>query len=160
MASRARRIEQIAYPARIYQDPEDPSGGWVAHFPGLGSRAGIATQGDTKQQARANAREALTLYLEASFERGWELPEPELLTRSEDGWELVEPEPTAEVALLIRRLRHQVGLTQLQAAERIGVPATTYSRWEHPARCNATIKTLDRVAEAFGRRVEIRFARR
>lgn len=160
MARRARSTGQIAYPARIYQDPEDPLGGWVAHFPGLGGRAGIATQGDTQEEARANAQEALTLYLEASFERGWDLPEPAPLPAAEDGWELVEPEPTAEVALLIRRLRHQVGLTQQQAAERIGVPATTYSRWEHPAKCNATIKTLDRVAAAYGRRVEIRFAKR
>ena len=156
MSRSARRIERVAYPARIYQDPEDPKGGWVAHFPDLGSRAGIATQGDTREEARDSAREALTLFLEASVARGWELPPPRPLPRGE-GWENVEPEPTAEVALLIRRLRIQMGLTQMEAAERIGVPATTYSRWEHPAKCNATIKTLDRVAHAFGRVLEVSF---
>ena len=91
MAQKARVAEQIAYPARIYQDPEDPLGGWVVHFPGLGGRAGIATQGDTQEEARDNAQEALTLFLEASFERGWELPEPAPLPAAEDGWEMVEP---------------------------------------------------------------------
>lgn len=44
-----------------------------------------------------------------------------------------------------------------QAAEKIGVTFSTYQRWEDPKRCNPTVGTLERVAEAFGRRLEVAF---
>lgn len=62
-----------------------------------------------------------------------------------------------KVAKMIRAERQAAGLTMQQAAERIGVTFSTYQRWEDPRRCNATLATLERVAGAFGRRVEVRF---
>lgn len=60
------------------------------HFPDLGG-AGISTFGSTLSAARDHAREALTLYLEASAEGGFALdPVPDLLPDG-DGWEWVYP---------------------------------------------------------------------
>ena len=54
-------------------------------------------------------------------------------------------------------MRQEAGLSQAEAARRIGVAQSTYSRWEHPEKCNATVETIERIARAFGRRVEISF---
>ena len=73
------------------------------------------------------------------------------------GWEWVWPDPQVEVAFLIRDLRQRHGLTQKQAASLLEIPYTTYQRWENPDKCNATLKTLDRIAKAFGYDLEVAF---
>jgi hypothetical protein len=39
----------------------------------------------------------------------------------------------------------------------MGVSFSTYQRWEDPEKCNATVSTLERVARAFGRVLEVSF---
>ncbi len=151
-----RGMERIRYPARFYRDPEDEQARIVVEFPDLGG-AGISTVGDTLEEARANAIEALTVYLEGSFERGFELDPLSRRLPAGEGWQWVHPETAVEVPLLVRRLRKKAGLTQKEAADRLGVPYTTWQKWEHPEKCNATLKTLDRIAQVFGYELEVTF---
>lgn len=58
---------------------------------------------------------------------------------------------------MIRRERKRAGLTMQQAADRLGVSFLAYQRWEDLERCNATISTLDRIAEALGRQLQFGF---
>ena len=46
-------------------------------------------------------------------------------------------------------------LTVAQAAAACKVAGPTYIRWEDPYKSNATIKTLEKVAGAFGRQLEV-----
>jgi transcriptional regulator with XRE-family HTH domain len=58
---------------------------------------------------------------------------------------------------MVRSERQKAGLTMQQAAARMGVSFSTYQRWEDPEKCNATVSTLERVARAFGRVLEVSF---
>jgi predicted RNase H-like HicB family nuclease len=63
-------------PAREYEvvlSPE-PEGGFSVFVPELPS---VATQGDTREQALAMAKEAIEGYLEVMEEEGWEVPRVE-----------------------------------------------------------------------------------
>ena len=140
----------VEYPARIFPDPEDTEGRWLVHFRGLGGGdVGIWTEGDDREHARTMARECLSAYLmdgpmEAPFE-------------PEEGEEMISPDLPVGLALVIRDMRGSAGLSQTEAARRIGVAQSTYHRWEDPSRCNATVETIEKIARAFGRRVEISF---
>jgi len=150
-----RRLDRIRFPARFDRDAE---GRWTVEFPRLGG-TGISTRGDTLGEARERAQEALTLYLESGptrdLDRDLDAIPGELPTT--EGWEWVRPDSSAEVPLMIRQLRRQAGLSQKQAATRLGVPQTTWQKWEDPARCNATLDTLGKVARTLGRVLEVTF---
>lgn len=146
------RMDTIRYPARFFKDDDGDVGVVFAEMGG----ERIATHGREWAHAREMAREALTLMVEDRFEEGRPLPEPAPVPEG-DGWEWVYPDPQVVLAYQIRRLRELKGLTQQQAAERMGIDYATYKRWEHPRKCNATIKTLDRIARVFGRRLDVAF---
>ncbi|MEW6279607.1 MAG: type II toxin-antitoxin system HicB family antitoxin [Candidatus Eremiobacterota bacterium] len=142
-------MKGLGYPARFTLD----DGQWVVEFPDPNNGLGISTWGRTLEEARAMASEALTEYLQAV---GADAEDPGSLP-TEQGWELIRPAPQVEVAFQVRRLRNDLGLSQQEAAARIGVAYTSYQRWEDPEHCNATVKTLDRIARAFGRQLEVTF---
>jgi predicted RNase H-like HicB family nuclease len=50
---------------------EDPSGGFVVQCPLI---PGCISQGDTREEALANIRDAIELCLENQEEEGWSLP--------------------------------------------------------------------------------------
>ena len=52
---------------------EDEDGGFVAEVPAL---PGCVSQGDTREDALANVREAIAAYLESLEERGDPVPPP------------------------------------------------------------------------------------
>lgn len=142
-------MELVRYPAKIYQDPED-EGKWLVHFRGLGGgEVGLWTEGDNLEHAREMARECLSLYLEDGPK--------EVPLKPEEGEEMVSPDLATATALVVQAMRQRRGLSQAEAAKLIGVAQSTYSRWENPEKCNATMDTLERIARAFGRRVEISF---
>ncbi|MFL5839351.1 MAG: helix-turn-helix domain-containing protein [Thermoleophilaceae bacterium] len=63
-----------------------------------------------------------------------------------------------EAHILIRRARHDAGLTQEQLAGRLGVSQAALARLERSG-ANPTIATLDRVLRAAGRRLDLRLGR-
>lgn len=112
------------------------------------------TQGRTLAEARYRARDLVTLmHEEKPPAQEGELPSGG--TGPANGCNLFEA--GGKVAEMIRAERKAAGMTMRQAAEKIGVTFSTYQRWEDPKRCNATVATLERVAEAFGRRLEVAF---
>ncbi|MHB2015332.1 MAG: helix-turn-helix transcriptional regulator [Candidatus Xenobia bacterium] len=142
---------RLRYKARYAQEGE----WWIAEIAGVGG-GGLATQGKNLAEARAMAADAITQVLLSRLESGEE-PDPAASGKLEAGWEWVYPDIRVETALLIRQMRKERRLTMQQAANAIGVTLSTYQRWEDPERCNATVETLDKVARAFGRHVEIAF---
>ena len=59
---------------------------------------------------------------------------------------------------LIRRARTGAGLTQAQLARRLGVTQAALARLERPS-ANPTVRTLERVLDATGHRLDMRLGR-
>jgi transcriptional regulator with XRE-family HTH domain len=63
----------------------------------------------------------------------------------------------AELASLLIQLRHELGLTQKQLAERANLPKTTISELENTANDGVTLRTLVRIARGAGARLDLNF---
>jgi predicted RNase H-like HicB family nuclease/DNA-binding XRE family transcriptional regulator len=143
---------RLRYRVRYYEE----EGWWMAEIPDVAR--GTATQGRTPQKVRHMARDAVTMLLFSQHSHGEPL-EPPSSGDLPEGWKWVYPEARVELAWMIRQERKSVGLTMQQAADRLGVSFSAYQRWEDPERCNATISTMERIAEALGRQLQFGFAR-
>lgn len=143
----------MRYPVKFVQDGK----WWVAEIPGVGGGSGIATQGETLDEAREMASDAIVGVQFVRLKDGLTLELPAEKIPRGKGWEWVQIPLTMEVALRIRAERKQQGLTMQAAADLVGVPLGTYERWEDPWRCRATLQTLEKVSAAFGKRVELAF---
>lgn len=67
---------------RIILEPDPEDGGYVAHCPAL---PGCYSQGDTREEAISNAREAISTYIESLRKDGLPIPgdvEPEIVRLS------------------------------------------------------------------------------
>lgn len=62
-----------------------------------------------------------------------------------------------QAALAIRGTRKKMGLTQAQLAKEIGTTQSVIARLENADYRGHTLKLLEHIAEAMGRRVTIRF---
>jgi antitoxin HicB len=113
----------------------------------------IITVGTTQDEALALATESLNAALESDVARGF--PLPVAATGPGKGLYPIELSPTVELAWELRRLRGD--RPQSEVAERLGLPYQSYQRLES-ARGNPTVKTLEKVAKAFGKKLEIRIA--
>lgn len=141
---------RLRYKVRYFQEDD----GWLAEVPDIAG--GQMTQGETLEEARRMAGDLVTTMLLVRIDAGEELDAP-TQGRLPAGWEWVYPDARLEVALMVRSERQKAGLTMQQAAARMGVSFSTYQRWEDPEKCNATVSTLERVARAFGRVLEVSF---
>jgi antitoxin HicB len=127
-------------------NPEDS--GYVVEFPDV---TNAITEGDSIEEALAMAWEALNGVLESDIAHGW--PLPEFRTGPGEGLYPVEVEQHILIAWELRRLRGD--RPQSEIAARLGLSYQAYQRLENPGKANPTIKTLERVARAFGKRLEI-----
>jgi antitoxin HicB len=141
----------LSYPARIKYIAEDRA--YLVEFPDL---PGCLTEGATLEDARHNAREALTGYLASIFERGLKVPEPSEARGR--GVYRVEPEPEVAVPIVLRKLREAKKLTQGDIAKVLGISYQAYQRLEKPGKSNPTIKTLERLARVFEKDIRLEFA--
>ena len=150
---------KIRYPARF--TPNEKQEGFDVTLPHLGGGdLEWCTWGGTLDEARMLASELVTSYLDLCAKCNDEiLPSPIALPDGE-GWEWARPEIGAELAIEIRAIRLERGLTQVQAADLMGVKQSTYSRWESPAKCNPTVATLQRLSRVFHAELTVAVARR
>jgi DNA-binding XRE family transcriptional regulator len=70
---------------------------------------------------------------------------------------LKEEEANLDVAIKIFELRKKAGLTQKELAKLVGTTASVISRLEDADYEGHSLAMLTRIAEALGKRVEIRF---
>jgi antitoxin HicB len=101
-----------------------------------------------------NAAEALNGVLESDLVRGY--GPPPALTAPDKGLYPIEVAPHIVVAWEIRRLRGD--RTQAEIAARLGLSYQAYQRLENPRKGNPTVKTLERIARALGKKLEISIA--
>lgn len=138
----------IKYPGLIHNDPD---GLWI-EFPDLD---GCVTQGDSMEELIAMAEDALSLHLEDYLENERQLPAVSHLQG--DNIIYIEPYPEIAVPLIIRKLRKEKNYSQSDIAGKIGIKYQTYQQVENVKKFNATIKTLNKIAKALGKRLIIDF---
>jgi len=136
----------LKYPALIHKDPD---GLWL-EFPGLEN---VFTQGDTMDELIRNAEDVLSLYIGDLFDDGKEIPKPLKI----DGENIlyVALLPDTAIPVMLREARKNMNLTQSDVAERVGKTYQAYQRLENAGKCNIRIKTLEKIARALGKKIEI-----
>jgi len=138
----------LKYPAILHREED---GYWV-EFPDL---KGCVTEGDTTEELMDNAEEALTLYLEEYVGNEKKIPRPSQI--KSENIVYVNVLPDVGIPLLIRLLREEQHLTQGDLAKKMGIKYQTYQQIENFKKFNATVKTLGKIARAFGKKLLIDF---
>ncbi len=136
----------LAYPAKITR--QDNS--YLVAFIDLEN---IVTYGATPEEALQNAEEALNGCIESDFERNFTIPPPSV-TSNENIFQ-IPVAPHIAVALMLRTMRGN--RPQAEVARQLKISYQVYQRLENPRKANPTVKTLEKIARAFGKRVELGF---
>jgi len=134
----------MIYAAKIKKQ----EGAYLVSFPEFPN---VNTYGDTLAEALGNAAEAINGAIESDFERGFDLPEPR--KHSGRGYYDIAIQPHIEIACSLRKLRN--GRPQVEIARQLNVSYQAYQKLENPRRCNPTIKTLEKIGAAFGKKLKI-----
>jgi antitoxin HicB len=130
----------IRYPAIITEGPE---GGFRVQFTDLPE---AFTEGETLEEALAQAAEVLTLTLEGRLDEGMDIPMPSEVS----GAHYVVPEVRTQGVLLLRIARGEKSLAEL--ARTLNTSWPQVKRMENPQHW-PNLKTLDRAARAMGKRL-------
>jgi antitoxin HicB len=109
----------IAYSALFEYDEEEKV--YNVRFPDL---PGCFTYGETIDEAKDMAKEALTGYLQSVDDRKKRLPDPSKLEGEEVLY--VEPETPVAFAIWLRKQREALGLCQSDVAKKPGIKYQTY----------------------------------
>ncbi len=108
---------------------------------------GCQTQGDSEEELKRNAAEALNLYLDEPPEADVELPLPDESGVSGDNF-TVAPDPAIALSVVLRFLRHTHKYTQQQVAERLGMK-NLYSYQRLERRANPSLSTIKKIKRVF-----------
>lgn len=136
----------LAYPAHIEQQDDS----YLVTFPDLEN---VVTYGSTLNEALTNAEEALNGCIESDFERNFTLPSPSNI--SGDNIFSIPVAPHIAIAIMLRTLR--ADRPQVEVARQLKISYQVYQRLENPRKANPTVKTLEKIAQVFGKRVELGF---
>jgi antitoxin HicB len=118
---------------------------YVAQFPDMPN---VVTCGFSLEEALTMAKEALDGVLAAEVARGNPVPPPSF----QDGHPVSVASHIA-LALQLRELRGDKSQTEI--ARKLGLTYQAYQRLENPQKANPTIKTLERIAGAFGKELSV-----
>ena len=125
----------IKYQAKIYKDGDSYS----VEFPDL---PGCFSMGDTLEEAKMMASDALSLYLEEARDPKWNVPKAKIRKGKNYYW--IRPDSSVAIALMLRKIRLELGLGQVQAAKKLGITIQQLQKLETPGKSNPTVKTLSK----------------
>jgi antitoxin HicB len=114
----------------------------------------VITYGETKEDALKNADDALNGVLECDYDFGYPLPEPK--QKAGRNYYPVDVLPHVELPYRLRKLRN--GCSQTEIAKKLGVSYQVYQRLETPGKCNPTLKTIEKLGEVFGKKLDLVFS--
>lgn len=110
---------------------------------------GCVTQGDSMAELHKNMQEALNLYIEEPEDSKDLPPFPNPSIKKSKTVLEVTLDPEVAFAFLVRYYRIKGGMTQHQAAKKMGFDKVySYQRLES-RRCNPSLKTISKVKEVF-----------
>jgi antitoxin HicB len=131
----------MLYHCVIEQEGEE----YIAQFPDMPN---VVTCGFSREEALRMAKEALDGVLAVEIARGNPVPPP-----SFQGGHPVSVASHIAVALQLRELRGEKSQTEIARA--LGLTYQAYQRLENPQRANPTLKTLEKIAGAFGKELSV-----
>ena len=118
---------------------------YIAQFPDMPN---VVTCGFSHEEALAMAKDALDGCLEVDISKGNKIPAPVF----KKGY----PITVANHIALSFRLRELRGnQSQTVIAKKLGLSYQAYQRLENPRKANPTIKTLEKIANIYGRDLQI-----
>lgn len=120
---------------------------YVVNFPDM---PGAITSGNTIEEALKNAEEALNGCLAADMALGNHIPE----ALYKNGY-AVPVKSEVVLALQLRKLRGNE--SKKTVADRLGISYQAYQQLEDARTTNPTIKTLEKIARAYGKTLEVNF---
>ena len=133
----------IAYPAKFIKAAE---GGYTVEFIDIPS---CVTEGDTLEEAKIMAKEALSAIMYSMDSRKMNIPEPTKINRK--GIFYIEPELKIAFAITLKKERERLGLSQKDVAKRLNINWTYYQRIENPRKTNPTLGTIEKLQKVFSR---------
>ena len=109
---------------------------------------GYMTYGNTLEEAKSMAAEAVSGLLESYLEHGDKYTIPK--EKSSADWYNIEIESGLAFALWLRNARISHNMTLSEVAEKMGVKYQVYQKLENPRTANPTLKTLKKLEIIFG----------
>ena len=140
----ARRRAELAYPARLEAEAD---GGYVATFPDFGVGA---TQGDSLEEALAQAADLLETMIANYMAEGWDLPAPSAAA----GRPLVRLAPLVAAKAEVYRAMRAAGVSKAELARRVGVSPQQAQRL-FDIRHASRLDQIDAALAALGRRLVV-----
>jgi antitoxin HicB len=130
-------------PCKISYSDDDKC--WYVESPEFYS--GILTYGDTLEEAKKMAVEAVSGLLESHLEHGDNFTIPDMPKLPD--WYKIEPDPELAFVLWLRSMRKSHNMTLTDAANKMGVKYQVYQKLENPKLANPTLKTLKKLEQIF-----------
>jgi antitoxin HicB len=130
-------------PCKISYSKQD--GCWYVESPGFYS--GVLTYGNTLEEAKEMAAEAVSGILESYLEHGDNFTLPGMPKLPD--WYEIEPEPELAFVLWLRSMRKSRNMTLTDVADKMGVKYQVYQKLENPKMANPTLKTLKKLEKIF-----------
>lgn len=123
---------------------------YIVSFPDMPN---VNTYGETLPEALQNAAEAINGTLQTDFGRGFELPK----AREFKGRGFYRIDIAAHVAIAYQLRELRKGHSQSEIANKLSVSYQAVQKLENPKTSNPSIKTLEKIAERYGKRLELSF---
>jgi len=130
-------------PCKIIYSKSDKC--WYVESPGF--YEGYLTYGNTLEEAKVMAAEAVSGILESYLEHGDKFTIPK--GGISHDWHGIEIEPGLAFALWLRNVRLSHNMTLAEVAEKMGVKYQVYQKLENPQTANPTLKTLKKLETIF-----------
>jgi DNA-binding XRE family transcriptional regulator/predicted RNase H-like HicB family nuclease len=131
----------IGYYAKINYIEKDKA--FEVDFPGMG----IYTYGESLEDAKKQAQDALTGYLAVIVDKDMDLPVQKL--RSKSSLYLIKPDPKISFAIWIKKARQEKGYTQKQIADLLNISYQAYQKYEKTKTANPTLKRITELEKIF-----------
>lgn len=123
--------------------------GWNVSFP---DKVNVHTFGESLEDALKMAEEALNETLEVEFDMGFDIVPP----RRHRGRDLYPVPVRSHIVVAYKLKELRANRSQVEFARLVGTSQQDYQRLEK-SRSNPTIKTLEKIAKASGKRLEVMF---
>jgi antitoxin HicB len=131
-------------PCKITYNDDDHC--WYVEAPGF--YEGIMTDGDTLENAKVMASEAVTGLIETYLEQNIPFTIP-VMPEAPDFY-AIPLDPGLSLALWLKNQRKAHNMSLMDVAEKMGVKYQVYQRLENPRTANPTLKTLRKLETVFG----------
>ncbi|MGB0453594.1 MAG: type II toxin-antitoxin system HicB family antitoxin [Bacteriovoracaceae bacterium] len=132
----------MVYYAKIVKD----SDGYFVEFPEL---EGCFSEGDTLEEAKLNAKEALDGWLASNCDRKLNIPEPVLRAKRTKfrSFYPIQVDEQIAFSIYLRRSRKEKKFSQKKIADLIGVTQQAYAKLETPGKANPRLSTIAKLKQ-------------